>query len=115
MDEYDGFFKLGTWKVKKRKDVTLKMNPLTTKNVYKKKLNLLTTAQRWKVRNVVRGFNMIQGVHHEESFAPTPSAQSVHTIFAVSLYFLQELGIVDLKEAIKEWDPGFLIDVVQAF
>jgi len=115
MDEYDGFFKLGTWKVKKRKDVTLKMNPLTTKNVYKKKLNLLTKAQRWKVRNVVRGFNMIQGVHYEESFAPTPSAQSVRTVFAISLYFLQELGIVDLKEAIKEWDPGFLIDVVQAF
>ena len=117
VNEYDGFFKLGTWKLVKRKDAKVGSGnkPLTTKNVFKKKLHAITKAPRFRVRNCVRGFDMVPGVHFDESFAPTPTNQSVRVVFAISLYKLRQLGVDDIDVAEKEWVVGDLFDVVQAF
>jgi hypothetical protein len=47
--EYDGFFKIKTWKLTKRKDVKLGHGnkPLTTKNVYKKKVHAIIKEPRY--------------------------------------------------------------------
>ena len=118
--EYDGFFKIGTWLIKKAKDVDLRgVKPLTTKNVYKKKLHAITKEWRYRVRNCVRGFTMIPGEHFDESFAPTPAASSVRIVLAITLFILQQLGVAteeDLKRIEEEeWVVDFMFDVVQAF
>ena len=120
MNEYDGFFKIGTWKVTKTKDVILQHGnkPLSTKNVYKKKLHAITKEPRYRVRNCIRGFEMVPGVHYEESFAPTPTNASIRMVLAIFLYFLDQLGVTveELKKTEeKEWVVADLFDVVQAF
>jgi hypothetical protein len=62
---------------------------------------------------------MIAGIHFEVTFAPTLTNTMVQTIFALALYFLQQLGIIskeDLEQTKKEeWIIGNLFDIVQAF
>jgi len=120
LTEYDGFFNLGTWKLRKAKDCKLGAGnkPLTTKTVYKKKLHAITKEIRHRVRNVIRGFDMVPGVHYDESFAPTPPNETIRIVFALSLWILEQLGVEfdDLDRVEKEdWVVGDLFDVVQAF
>jgi Reverse transcriptase (RNA-dependent DNA polymerase) len=117
--EYDGFFEIKTWKLIKHKDAKLGHGnkPLTTKNVYKKKVHAITKEPRYQVRNCIRGFEMIAGVHYDMTFAPTPMSMTVRTVFTL-LYFLQQLGVSkeDLEQIEKEeWIIGDLFDIVQAF
>jgi Reverse transcriptase (RNA-dependent DNA polymerase) len=61
---------------------------------------------------------MIAGVHYDATFAPTPTNTMVRTVFALALYFLQQLGVnkKDLEHIEKEeWIIGDLFDIVQAF
>lgn len=118
--EYDGFFQLGTWKLIKAKDAKIGAGnkPLTTKNVYKKKLHAITNEWRYRVRNCIRGFDMIPGVHYDESFSPTPTNTTTRVVLAIALWMLQELGIEpeELEQIEKEeWVVDFMFDVVQAF
>jgi len=94
LTEYDGFLELGTWKLVKAKDAKLDHGnkPLTTKNVYKRKQHAITKAPRFRVRNCVRGFEMIPGVHFDESFAPTPTTSTHRIAMELSLYMLSKLS-----------------------
>jgi hypothetical protein len=61
---------------------------------------------------------MIAGIHFDVTFAPSPMDTMVQTIFALALYFLQQLGISkeDLEQTKKEeWIIGDLFDIIQAF
>jgi hypothetical protein len=124
-NEYDGFFAIKTWKILKAHEAKLGAGnkPLTTKNVYKKKLHAITKEPRYRVRNCLRGFEMIPGVHFDESYAPTPMSASVRLVLAISLSILTELcpeskltweELLDWIEE-EEWIVGDLFDVVQAF
>ena len=86
--------------------------------MYKKKVHAITKEARWRVRNCIRGFDMIPGVHYDESFAPTPVNQSIRTVLAITLFILQELGVEleDLERVeMEEWVVDCVFDVVQAF
>ena len=109
-EEYDNFFARDAWE---RVPIRKVMRILGTKNVYKKKLNAITKAIRFKVRTVVQGYNMTQGVHYEETFAPTPTNQTIRTVLAVSLYMYKMM----LKSGTKK-DPWMIaesIDIQAAF
>jgi hypothetical protein len=104
--EYNGFFEIKTWKLTKRKDAKLGHGnkPLMTKNVYKKKVHAITKEPRYRVQNCIRGFEMIACVHYGATFALTPTNTVVWTVFALALYFLQQLGASkkDLEQIEKE-------------
>jgi Reverse transcriptase (RNA-dependent DNA polymerase) len=120
LKEYNRFFDIKNWKLTKRADAKLGHGnkPLTTKNIYKKKLHAITKEPWYQVWNCIQGFNMIAGVHYDASFAPTPTNTMVRTVFAICLYILQQLG-VSLEELHRikkeEWVVGNLFDIVQAF
>ena len=104
----------------KAKDANLQHEnkPLSTRNVYKKKLHAITKEARYRVRNCIRGYEMVPGVHYDESYAPTPTNASIRMVLAISLYFLDRLNIkvAELKETEeKVWVVADLFDVVQAF
>jgi hypothetical protein len=63
--EYDGFHEIKTWKLIKRKDAKLHNGncPLTTKNIYKKKVHTITKEPHYCVWNCIHGFDMISGVY----------------------------------------------------
>jgi hypothetical protein len=94
VNDYDGFHEIKTWKLTKRKDAKLGNGnwPLTTKNVYKKKVHAITKEPRYRVQNCIRGFDMISGIHYDASFAPMPTNTTVKVVFAITLYYLQQLG-----------------------
>ena len=54
--EYDSFHEINTWKLTKRKDAKLDNGnrPLTTKNVYKKKVHVITKSHttRYKIASM---------------------------------------------------------------
>jgi len=117
--EYDGLLQLGTRIIRKAHEAKLVAGnkPLMTKNVYKKKLHVVTKEIRYRVWNCVRGFNMIPWVHFDKSFAPTPSNEMIWIVFALSLWILEQLGI-ELKDLdkveLEQWIVGNFFNVVQA-
>ena len=104
-DEYDNFFKRKAWKIVDRPENT---ETQKTKNVYKRKTHPVTNEWRWRVRSVILGYRMVQGVHFEESFAATPMGESVRVVLALSLYMLAKLGK-------KNWIVADTLDCQQAF
>ncbi len=105
--EYDNFMKREAWKrVKRPKGKRI----MRTKNVFKKKLHAITKQTRYKVRNVVLGYEQIPGVDYSESYAAVVADQTVRTMLAVSLYqygYWKELGEV--------WEIALSLDVEAAF
>jgi hypothetical protein len=47
---------------------------------------------------------MIAGVHYDATFAPTQMNTMVQTVFALALYFLQQLGVS--KEDLEKIKKG---------
>jgi hypothetical protein len=120
--EYNGFHEIKTWKLTKRKDAKLGNGncPLTTKNVYKKKVHAITKEPCYRVQNCVRGFDMISGIHYDARFALMPTNTTVKVVFAMALNCLQQLGprvTMETLEQIQkeEWIVGDLFDVIQTF
>jgi hypothetical protein len=65
---------------------------------------------------------MISGIHYDASFAPTPTNTTVKVVFAIALYYLQQLlgprATMTMLDQIEkeEWVMGDLFDaVVQVF
>jgi hypothetical protein len=103
--ECDGFHEIKTWKLVKCKDAKLDNGnkPLTTKNVYKKKLHAPVTKEPcYRVRNCIRSLDMISGIHYDASFAPMPTNTTVKVVFAIALYYLQQLGARATMEHLTE-------------
>ena len=92
--EYNGFHEIKTWQLTKQKDAKFNNgnHPLTTKNIYKKKVHAITKEPCYQVRNYARGFDMISSAHYDASFAPTPTNTTIKVVFAIALYYQQQLG-----------------------
>jgi hypothetical protein len=59
---------------------------LGTKNVYKLKRDPVTEELKFKVRNVVKGYLLEQGIDYTEAFAGVAANASIRGILAMSLY-----------------------------
>ncbi|MBW0469179.1 hypothetical protein O181_008894 [Austropuccinia psidii MF-1] len=66
---------------------------LSTKWVFMRKLKPL----RFKARLVAQGFRQIQGINFEETFAPTPTFNSLRLLFLVALYKGWDVKTFDVK------------------
>jgi hypothetical protein len=63
---------------------------------------------------------MISGIHSDASFALTPTNTTVKVVFAIALYYLQQLGPRATLETLEQIQKeecvvGDLFDVVQSF
>jgi hypothetical protein len=101
--EYDNFIQREAWKTVPRPPGRKVMR---TKNVYKKKPHAITKETRYKVRNVVLGYEQIPGIDYTESYAAVVADQTVRTMLAVSLY---------MSELVTNWEIAKSLDVEAAF
>ncbi|MBW0478390.1 hypothetical protein O181_018105 [Austropuccinia psidii MF-1] len=62
-----------------------------TKCVFTKK------PERFKARLVARGFCKIHGINYDETFAPTPTFNSLHLVFSTACFKKWELRTFDVK------------------
>ena len=113
-EEYDNFFKKrSAWRFQtlpKGKRV------IGTKNVLKKTFNdpKANGGTRYKLRNVLLGYQQIPGVDFSESHSPTPRDSSIRMALALALYF-GDLYEQELIEEGDEWVYTNVIDVEAAF
>ena len=113
-EEYDNFFKKRTaWKFQK---LPKGKKVIGTKNVLKKTLNdpKADGGTRYKLRNVLLGYQQIPGVDFSESHSPTPRDSSIRMALALALYFGEKYE-KELFEEGDEWVYSNVIDVEAAF
>jgi hypothetical protein len=113
-EEYDNFFKKrSAWKFQK---LPKGKRVIGTKNVLKKTFNdpKANGGTRYKLRNVLLGYQQIPGVDFSESHSPTPRDSSIRMALALALYFGHEYDEAMLEEG-DEWVYTNVIDVEAAF
>jgi len=113
-EEYDNFFKKrSAWKFQK---LPKGKRVIGTKNVLKKTFNdpKANGGTRYKLRNVLLGYQQIPGVDFSESHSPTPRDSSIRMALALALYF-GDVYEEELLEEGDEWIYTNVIDVEAAF
>ncbi|KIW90700.1 uncharacterized protein Z519_08483 [Cladophialophora bantiana CBS 173.52] len=92
--EYNGLEDNGTWTI-----VTWPagVKPITTKWVYKRKLDACGAIARYKARLCARGFQQILGIDFHESYAPVSKHTSYRILFTLSVslgWFIHQVDII---------------------
>jgi histone deacetylase 1/2 len=93
-EEFDAHEKNKTWSVVKREKW---MNVIGSKWVNKRKRDVKGEVIRYKSRIVAKGFNQVEGIDYNETFAPVLKYKSLRIILALSLN--SKLKQLDVKTA----------------
>ncbi len=89
----------GTW----REEVPPKdANIVTSKWVFKPKMNVDGSLDKLKARLVARGFSQLYGVDYEDTFAPTVKFDTLRVFLAIAAMEDLELHQVDVNNAFTE-------------
>lgn len=83
-DEFKTLLSTGAVKIIKRLDLPPGRNVLKGKFVFKTKLHSDGTLDKRRARFTAKGFTQRQGIDYKETFAPTPCADSVRILLALS-------------------------------
>jgi transposase InsO family protein len=75
------------------------VKPITSKPVFKVKLDQHGNVERFKMRLVARGFTQKKGVDYEETFAPVANLESVRIILALAARYDLEVDQMDVSTA----------------
>ena len=97
-EELKALEKHGTWEVVPRPKG---VKPITSKWVYKIKLDSNNQPVRFKARLVARGFEQKEGIDYEETFAPVVKLKSLKILLAIA-------AAQDLEMRQMDFDNAFL-------
>ena len=97
-EELKALEKHGTWEVVPRPKG---VKPITSKWVYKIKLDSNNQPVRFKARLVARGFEQKEGIDYEETFAPVVKLKSLKILLAIA-------AAQDLEVRQMDFDNAFL-------
>ena len=95
-EEIESLEKMGTWE-----KVPLPENrkPISCKWVYRIKYNSDGKVSRYKARVVARGFNQIEGLDFDETYAPVTRLETIRLLLAIAVEKDWEIRQVDVKTA----------------
>jgi hypothetical protein len=79
VEEYNSIMKNDVWKVVLRPEGK---SVVTSKWLYKIKHVANGSIEKYKARFVARGFSQIEGVDHDETFAPVAKYTSIRTVIS---------------------------------
>ena len=94
--EYEGLKTTGTFV---ETEVPKGRKPVTSKWVFKWKVNEFGEVVKPKCRLVARGFTQVPGVDYDETFSPTPQASSVRLLITIALREKLDLLHFDAERA----------------
>ena len=75
------------------------VRPIGCKWVFKKKIDMDGNIVAYKGRLVAKGFNQVEGVDYEETFAPVAMVKSIRILLAIAAYYDYEIWQMDVKTA----------------
>ena len=75
------------------------VRPIGCKWVFKKKTDIDGKVVAYKGRLVAKGYNQVEGVNCEETFAPVAMVKSIWILLAIAIYQDYEIWKMDVKTA----------------
>ena len=75
------------------------VRPIGCKWVFKKKTDMDGKDVAYKGRLVAKGFNQVEGVDYEKTFAPVAMFKSIRILLAIAAYHDYEIWQMDVKIA----------------
>lgn len=88
-----------TWEYVARSTLPTTANILTSKWVFKRKLSSTNAPIRYKARLVIRGFQQIDGIDYDETYAPVAKLTSLRMLLALAAHFDWEIEQLDVVTA----------------
>lgn len=86
-DEFHSLKSKGVIKIIKRSELPKGRKTMKSKWVYKKKLKADGSVERYKARYKVKGFTQRKGIDFNETFAPTPRAETGRIMLVLAHQF----------------------------
>lgn len=87
IDEFRSLVNKGAIKLIKRSSLPKNWKPMKPKWVFKKKFHSDGSVERWKARCTVKGYTQRKGVDYQETFAPTPRAETGRILLVLAHQF----------------------------
>ena len=104
-EEWKGLWEKGVFKKWKRTDLLPDDRVFSSRYVYKLKRSAVTgEVYRFKVRLIVRGFQMEKGIDYEDSFSPTPGMAVGRFMLSLAVANDYELHACDIEQAFLQAD-----------
>jgi hypothetical protein len=97
--EWNSLIKNETWEVVPKPKGLRDRDIVSSKFVFKIKLDSKGDIERYKARLVARGFTQTEGINYEETFAPVARMTSMRVMFAMSAEQDLELDHMDVMTA----------------
>ncbi|SLM35049.1 gag-pol polyprotein [Lasallia pustulata] len=99
MDKYNSLMKNKTWSFVSTNNLPYGRKPLQGKWIYKIKRDGQGNITRYKARWVVRGFEQVEGIDYNETYAAVLKPMSYKTLFAYAAAKDLEIEQMDVKTA----------------
>jgi hypothetical protein len=79
-------------------------NPIGSKWVFKKKLNVEGKVEKYKARLVAKGYSQVEGIDFGEIFSPVSKLTSIRLLLSVIAAFDFEIEQMDVKTTFLDGD-----------
>ena len=99
-EEYQALLSMGTWQLVDRTEaVSSGKGVIGCKWVYTKKPNHDGSAVRYKARLVIKGYQQVEGVDYELTYAPVSCLETLRLLIALAAYFDWKIDQLDVVTA----------------
>ena len=92
--EYESLMKNKTWSLV---PLPIGKNLVGCKQVYRTKFTIEGQIEKYKYRLVAKGFNKLEGIDYNETFAPVAKMNTIRTILSIASYYKWEIHQMDVK------------------
>ena len=83
--------------------------------VYKTKFTAEGQIEKYQARLVAKGFNQLEGIDYNETFAPVAKMNTIRTILSIASSYKWEIHQMDVKSAFLNGDLNEEIYIKQLF
>lgn len=85
-------------------ELPTRINPISNKWVFKRKLNAVGKLEKYKARLVAKGYSQVEGIDFGEIFSPVAKLTSIRFLLSIAAAFDLEVEQMDVKTTFLHGD-----------